>query len=306
MSSQAIFHIKTISQYHRFNELPKPEHPLISVVRFEDIKRIPSIGTTSIINNFFTIALKNNFKGKLRYGQQDLDFDEGVMHFMSPKQVLTFDVTEGNILKHSGWLLLIHPDFLWKTSLSKKIKDYQYFTYKVNEALHLSDKEETMVTGIIENISNEYQTNIDNLSQDVIIAQIELLLTYCERFYQRQFITRKIANHTILNRLELLLNDYFKMDDLATKGLPTVQYISEVLNISPNYLSRLLKTLTGQSTQQFIHDKLIDFAKEKLSTTELSVNEIAYELGFEHPQSFSKLFKTKTNFTPLEFRQSFN
>ncbi len=306
MSSQAIFHIKTISQYHRFNELPKPEHPLISVVKFEDIKRIPSIGTTSIINNFFTIALKNNFKGKLRYGQQDLDFDEGVMHFMSPKQVLTFDVTEGNILKHSGWLLLIHPDFLWKTSLSKKIKDYQYFTYKVNEALHLSDKEETMVTGIIENISNEYQTNIDNLSQDVIIAQIELLLTYCERFYQRQFITRKIANHTILNRLELLLNDYFKMDDLATKGLPTVQYISEVLNISPNYLSRLLKTLTGQSTQQFIHDKLIDFAKEKLSTTELSVNEIAYELGFEHPQSFSKLFKTKTNFTPLEFRQSFN
>lgn len=306
MSSQAIFHIKTISQYHRFNELPKPEHPLISVVKFEDIKRIPIIGTTSIINNFFTIALKNNFKGKLRYGQQDLDFDEGVMHFMSPKQILTFDVTEGNILKHSGWLLLIHPDFLWKTSLSKKIKDYQYFTYKVNEALHLSDKEETMVTGIIENISNEYQTNIDNLSQDVIIAQIELLLTYCERFYQRQFITRKIANHTILNRLELLLNDYFKMDDLTTKGLPTVQYISEVLNISPNYLSRLLKTLTGQSTQQFIHDKLIDFAKEKLSTTELSVNEIAYELGFEHPQSFSKLFKTKTNFTPLEFRQSFN
>jgi len=195
---------------------------------------------------------------------------------------------------------------MWNTSLAKKIKDYQYFTYGVNEALHLSDKEETMVTGIIENISNEFQMNIDNLSQDVIIAQIELLLTYCERFYQRQFITRKISNHSILNRLEVLLNDYFKMDDLQTKGLPTVQYISEVLNISPNYLIRLLKTLTGHRTQQFIHHKLIDFAKEKLSTTNLSVNEIVYALGFEHPQSLSKLFKTKTSFTPIEFRQSFN
>ena len=306
MTSSTPIHLKTISDYHRFNELPKPEHPLISVVKFEDMKRIPSIGTTSIINEFYTIALKNNFKGKLRYGQQDLDFDEGVMHFMSPKQVLTFDVMEGEVLKHSGWLLIIHPDFLWNTSLSKKIKTYEYFNYKVSEALHLSDKEETMITGIIENISDEYHTNIDNLSQDVIIAQIELLLTYCERFYQRQFITRKIANHRILNKLEDLLTVYFNRNDLIIKGLPTVQQISEELNISPNYLSRLLKTLTGQSTKQFIHDKLIDSAKEKLSTTDLSVSEIAYDLGFEHPQSFSKLFKTKTNFSPLDFRASFN
>ena len=306
MASHVQHSIKTISEYHRFNELPKPQHPLISVVKFEDIRRIPTIGTTSIINSFYTVALKNNFKGKLKYGQQDMDFDEGVLHFMSPKQVLTFEVKENETLKHSGWLLLIHPDFLWNTSLAKKIKQYEYFNYSVSEALHLSNKEETMVTAIIENIASEYHTNIDNLSQDVIIAQIELLLTYSERFYQRQFITRKIANHKILTQLESLLASYFKSDRVSIDGIPTVQYISEALNISPNYLSRILKNLSGQSTKQFIHDKLIELAKEKLSTTDLTVNEIAYDLGFEHPQSFSKLFKTKTNLSPLEFRASFN
>ena len=172
--------------------------------------------------------------------------------------------------------------------------------------MHLSDKEETLVTDIIQKIGQEYQTNIDNFSQDVIIAQIELLLTYCERFYQRQFITRKIANHHVLNQLESLLSEYFKLDNLSNKGLPTVQYVAEHLNISPNYLSRLLQHLTGQSTKNFIHDKLMELAKEKLSTTDLSVNEIAFELGFEHSQSFSKLFKSKTNYSPLEFRASFN
>ena len=306
MSALSPHHIKTISAYHRFNELPKPEHPLISVIKFEDIKRRPGKGPKSIIHDFYSIALKKNFKAKMKYGQQDFDFDEGVMHFMSPKQLLSFETTSEEEFKHSGWLLLIHPDFLWNTPLSKKIKGYEYFSYSVNEALHLSEKEEAMVTGIIQNVAGEYHANIDNLSQDVIIAQIELLLTYSERFYQRQFITRKIANHKILSQLEDLLTAYFNSDNLAIKGTPTVQFIAEVLHISPNYLSRLLKVLTGQSTQQFIHDKLIDLAKEKLSTTDLSVNEIAYELGFEHPQSFSKLFKSKTNLSPLEFRQSFN
>lgn len=172
--------------------------------------------------------------------------------------------------------------------------------------MHLSEKEEILVTDIIEKIAQEYHTNIDHFSQDVIVAQIELLLTYSERFYQRQFITRKIANHRILNQLEALMTDYFKSDNLSEKGIPTVQFIASNLHISPNYLSRLLQLLTGQSTKQFIHDKLIDSAKEKLSTTDLTVNEIAYSLGFEHPQSFNKLFKNKTNISPLEFRQSFN
>ncbi len=299
-------HIKTIAEYHRLTGLPKPEHPLISVIKFEDIKHASADFPKSIIHNFYSIALKKNFNAKMKYGHQDFDFDEGVMHFMSPKQVLSFETTSGEEVKHSGWLLLIHPDFLWNTSLLQKIKGYEYFGYKVSEALHLSDKEEAMMVGIMQNIAQEYHTSIDKFSHDVIIAQLELLLTYSERFYQRQFITRRIANHQILNRLEQLLSEYFNNDKLAAEGIPTVEYFANALHLSSNYLSRLLKTLTGQSTKQFIHDKVIDLAKERLSTTELTVNEIAYELGFEHPQSFSKLFKMKTNYSPLEFRQLFN
>jgi AraC family transcriptional regulator, transcriptional activator of pobA len=299
-------HIKTIAEYHRLMGLPKPEHPLISVIKFDDVKVISSDKPNSISHYFYSIALKRNAHGKMKYGQEDFDFDEGIMHFMSPKQVLSIENAPKEALKHSGWLLLIHPDFLWNTPLAKKIKEYAYFGYNVNEALHLSEKEETMVVGIILNISQEYHSPIDALSQDVIIAQLELLLTYSERFYQRQFITRRISNHKILSNLEDLLTEYFKGDDLANKGIPTVSYIAKALNVSPNYLSRLLNLLTGQSTKQLIHDKLMDLAKEKLSTTDLSVSEIAFTLGFEHPQSFSKLFKQKTNVSPLEFRASFN
>ena len=243
---------------------------------------------------------------KFKYGQQQYDFDEGTMFFMAPNQVFGIEVEKDKGLKRSGWMLLVHPDFLWHTPLAKTIKQYEYFDYSVNEALFLSEKEETTIIGIIQNIQQEYRSNIDKFSQDIIIAQLEVLLNYSDRFYHRQFITRKITNHTILNRLEDILTEYFNSDDLVKKGLPTVQYIAEALNVSPNYLSGLLKVLTGQSTQQHIHDKLIEKAKEKLSTTGLSVSEIAYELGFEHPQSFSKLFKTKTKLSPLEFRQSFN
>ena len=298
--------IKSISQYHQIMGLPKPEHPLISVINLGDIK-IPAIDKPmSLVFDFYSIALKRNIDGKVRYGygQQSYDFAEGVMFFMSPNQV--FSIQAGTPSLNVGWMLFVHPDFLWNTPLAKKINQFEYFSYSVHEALHLSEKEENMVIGILQNMEQEYHSNIDKFSQDVIIAQLELLLTYSERFYQRQFITRKIANHKILSRLEDILSEYFKNDELINKGLPTVQYIAETLNVSPNYLSGMLKVLTGQSTQQHIHDKLIEKAKEKLSLTELSVSEIAYALGFEHPQSFSKLFKTKTKFSPLEFRQSFN
>jgi len=195
---------------------------------------------------------------------------------------------------------------LWNTALAKTIKQYEYFDYSVHEALFLSDKEETAIVGILQSILQEYKSNIDKFSQDIIIAQLELLLVHADRFYHRQFLTRKITNHKILDRLEDILTDYFISDDLVNKGLPTVKHISESLNLSTNYLSSLLKTLTGQNTQQHIHDRLIEKAKEKLSTTDLSVSEIAYALGFEHSQSFSKFFKTKTNLTPLKFRESFN
>ena len=298
--------IKTISEFHRLRGLPKPEHPLISVVNVADLKRKRNNEPTNFVYDFYSISLKRNCEGKFRYGQQQYDFDEGTMFFISPNQVFGVEHGKNEKSKQSGWMLLIHPDFVWNTSLAKKIKQYEYFDYSVHEALFLSEKEETIIGGVMQNIQQEYHSNIDKFSQSVIIAQVELLLTYSERFYQRQFITRKISGHQILNRLEDMLKEYFNSDNLIEKGLPTVLYIAETLHVSPNYLSGLLKVLTGQSTQQHIHDKLIEKAKEKLSTTDLSISEIAYELGFEHSQSFSKLFKTKANISPLEFRQSFN
>jgi len=306
MASTQPHRIKTISEYHQVMGLPKPEHPLISVINFESIKRLPYDESISVVFDFYSISLKRNFNGKMKYGQQEYDFDEGIMFFMSPGQVFGMEIDKGSELTHSGWLLLIHPDFLWNTSLAKTMKQYEYFNYSVHEALFLSEKEETTIIGMMQSMEQEYRSNIDKFSQNIIIAQLELLLSYAERFYQRQFITRKIANHQILNRLEEVLTEYFNSDNLLKRGLPTVQHIAETLNISPSYLSGSLKMLTGQSTQQHIHDKLIEKAKEKLSTTNLSVSEIAYELGFEHSQSFSKLFKTKTELSPLEFRQSFN
>jgi AraC-like DNA-binding protein len=304
MDKQHPHKIKTITEFHVYRELPKPEHPLISVINFEKIKYLREDEPRHHINDFYSVALKRNFRGKLKYGQQEYDFDEGVMFCMAPGQV--YSIESDPELQHRGWLLLIHPDFLWNTPLAQKIKQYEYFGYSVNEALHLSDKEEQLIIGILQNIEQEYRSNIDKFSADVIISQLELFFTYAERFYHRQFITRKIANHKILAGLEAILDDYFGNEALTRKGLPTVQYIAETLNVSPGYLSGLLKVLTGQSTQQHIHDKLIEKAKEKLSTTALTVSEIAYELGFEHPQSFSKLFKTKAKQSPLEFRQSFS
>lgn len=305
MVNQQLHRFKSITEFHQDRGLPRPEHPLISVINLELLRKTFPAGT-SMVKDFYSIALKRNFNARMKYGQQEYDFDEGTMFFISPGQVLRIEAHNLEELKQTGWLLLVHPDFLWNTPLAKTIKQYEYFDYAVNEALFLSEKEEATITGIMQSIEQEYHANIDKFSQGIIITQLELLLNYADRFYHRQFITRKISNHAILNRLEDLLAEYFNGDDLPSKGLPTVQYIAETLHVSPNYLSGLLKVLTGQSTQQHIHTKLIEKAKEKLSTTNLSVSEIAYELGFEHPQSFSKLFKTKTNLSPLEFRQSFN
>ena len=298
--------LKTISEYHQLMELPKPEHPLVSVVKFESIKRLPDNEPISLVLEYYSIALKRNFNVKMKYGQQEYDFDEGIMSFISPGQVFRIEADKSQQLQHQGWMLLVHPDFLWNTPLAQKIKKYDYFSYSVNEALFLSEKEEATIAGILQNIEQEYRSSIDKFSQDLIVAQLEVLLTYAERFYDRQFITRKISNHQILSRLEDWLTDYFNSSELIQKGLPTVGDIALALNISPGYLGSLLRVLTGRNTQQHIHDKLIEKAKEKLSTTGLSVSEIAYELGFEHSQSFSKLFKTKTSVSPLEFRQSFN
>ncbi|RCR70730.1 helix-turn-helix domain-containing protein [Larkinella punicea] len=302
MSNATLLRIKTIPEGHRLTGLEKPHHPLISVVDVSQFKNHSDI--QAVIFDFYVVSLKRGCDNLL-YGQQKYDFDEGLMAFMAPGQILRGE-ENGRPPNLQGWMMFIHPDFLWNTSLAKKIKKYDYFGYATNEALFLSDREETLMNGIIDNIKQEYNAPIDKFSQDVIIAQLELLFTYAERFYERQFITRKMTNSRILTRLEDVLDDYFNQEELLSKGLPTVQYVADSLNISSKYLGSLLKQLTGLTTQQHIHEKLIGKAKEKLSTTELSVGEIAYELGFEHSQSFSKLFKTKTKQSPLEFRASFN
>lgn len=306
MTDTKPYRIKTISEYHQRCGLPKPEHPLISVINLEEFSQASATETPNIILDFYAISIKRFPGTKFKYGQQEYDFNEGVMFFIAPGQVFGIAIEPDAAVKRSGWVLAIHPDFLWDTPLAKTIKRYEYFAYTVNEALFLSEKEEATIIGIVQNIQQEYRSNIDKFSQDIMIAQLELLFTYSERFYQRQFITRKIANHQILHRLEELLNDYFNSTDLLEKGLPTVQSIADALSMSPNYLSGLLNLLTGQSTQQHIHDKVIEKAKEQLSTTDLSISEIAYTLGFQHSQSFSKLFKSKTQLSPLEFRRSFN
>ncbi|SMP13295.1 helix-turn-helix domain-containing protein [Chryseobacterium profundimaris] len=305
MEQKKIIRIKSIGEFHQFRGLPKPAHPLISIVDYASIKHQPDMEETSWVFDFYQISVKKGIDGKFKYGQLEYDFDDGIMFFIAPNQVFNIRINHHSTMERSGWMLLIHPDFLWNTSLAKTISRYEYFDYSVNEALFLSEKEEKTLNEIVENIREEYHSKVDKYSRNIIISHIETLLSYAERFYSRQFITRERANHQILDRLENLLNEYFA-DDVISKKLPTVQYVAEALNISPKYLSGLLKTLTGLGTQQHIHEKLIEKAKEKLSTTNLSINEIAYELGFEHSQSFSKLFKTKTDLSPLEFRASFD
>lgn len=300
------FRFNSLSEFHSFCNLPQPEHPLISLIDYSKVSYPVDAGKLKWIQNFYSIGLKRNVNAKFNYGQQVYDFDSGVLTFVSPLQFLSLEINQQIKVEPTGWLLLIHPDFLWNTSLLGKIKSYDFFQYAVNEALFLSEKEEKVIVEILLKIEHEYQSNIDKFSQDLIIAQIDLLLTYAGRFYERQFITRKKSNHEILTRFEQVLSTFFQTDKLLGKGIPTVTAIANHLNISPNYLGSLLRIHTQQNTQQHIQNKLMEHAKEYLCTTNLSVAQIAYQLGFEHPQSFSKLFKQKTNQTPLQFRQSFN
>jgi len=306
MNVQQPYRIKSIKEYHKILDIGAPEHPMISVIDLTDITPYKSEDSVKVIFDFYIISLKKVDLGDVHYGygQQKYDFDNGILFFIAPNQVFSFKADED--FKSSGSMLLIHPDFLWGSALAKTIKKYDFFNYAVNEALFVSEKEEAVLKSFIKNIEQEYHSHIDKFSEAIMISQIESFLNYSDRFYMRQFFTRKISGSQILDKLEKILDDYFADDDIINKGVPTVQYIAGLLNCSPNYLSGVLKTLTGQNTQQHIHDKIIEKAKEKLSTTTLTISEIAFELGFEYPQSFSKLFKSKTNLSPVEFRTSFN
>jgi len=296
------FKINSISHLHELFGFPKPVHPLISLNRNADMVVDSDLLNQHFLFNFYKISYKRSLKGKIGYGQGYYDFDEGGMIFTAPNQLLS---TSQDDMDYEGWSLLIHPDFIRNYALAVKIKTYGFFSYSANEALFLSDKEKEVIFSVFDNIQTELNGTIDDFSQDVIISHIEVLLNYSNRFYKRQFITRKAVNSDLLTRVELLLSEYFEKEETLSKGLPTVDYLANQLNLSPRYLSDMLRSLTGKNAQQHIHEKLIEKAREYLTATNLSVAEIAYRLGFEHPQSFNKLFKNKTNQTPVEFKQTF-
>lgn len=296
--------VSSISALHQFSGLSKPFNPLISVFNFDDVKLEPETILSAITTDFYVVALKKDCAGgKCKYGQQYYDFDEGMMYFIAPHQILQFEDVLLNGVK--GFVLVVHPDFFHGYPLASEIKNYGYFSYVSNEALHLSEKEEKSIMYLIENINKEINDNMDAYTQDLLVSNIDLLLKYCDRFYNRQFLTRKKANNDLLTKLEALLDEYFKSNTLIDKGIPTVQSVANELNLSSNYLSDMLRVNTGQTTQQHIQKRVIEKAKELLSMTSMSVSEIAYHLGFEHSQSFHRLFKNRTSVSPMEFRQSF-
>ncbi|MEM0941728.1 MAG: helix-turn-helix transcriptional regulator [Bacteroidota bacterium] len=304
--SMGLHHIKTINEYHKLRGLSKPIHPLISLVDYSQVNFSEKDHLKSWIFAFYLIALKRNFNQefKIKYGQNQYDYDEGIMFFVSPGQLLSIEGSENKSIQKSGWMLLIHPDFLFGTSLVKTIRNYAFFKYSIHEALFLSEREEKALNTIVQSIEEEYQSVTDKHSQQIIVSQIDTLLAYANRFYERQFIACKPMNHRILEKFEEIVDECFRNENFIAQGIPTVSNIADQLSLSPNYLSSLLKHLTGRSTQHYIHNKLIEIAKEKLSTTDLSISQIAYQLGFDYPQSFSKLFKSKTNQSPVEFRRS--
>jgi len=297
----------SLSEAHRALGLPEPKHPLVSFVDNTATPASMPAGVGSHVLNFYKIALKPGRSGRLRYGQGYYDFDEGGLLFAAPNQIIGNHNEEGDVTGTcSLYTILFHPDFLLGHPLAKKIRQYGFFSYSSHEALHLSEQERDTIISIFKMIDSELNARIDDFSQDVVISQLELLLTYANRFYKRQFITRRAASNDVLEKLEDILSRYFESEQSSTLGIPSVQYLAEQFNTSPGYFSDMLRVLTGKSAQQHIHDKLIEKAKEMLSTTNLTVGEVAYALGFEHSQSFSKLFKTKTKYSPVEFRQSFN
>ena len=299
----AVHKFDSITEAHRALGLPKPLHPLISVVdaAATPIGAGPSSGAHLL--SFYKLAYKTGGTGSVKYGPGRYDFTEGSLLCAAPNQLMGGD--DEQACDQGGYVLLLHPDLLTGYPLAQKIKQYTFFSYDASEALHLSDSEQATVVALFRSIAEELRARLDDFSQDVLLAQLELLLSYTQRFYQRQFITRRTVSRGLLAQVEAVLDDYFGGQQGLRQGLPTVQYLAAQVRLTPSYLSDMLRSLTGLSAQQHIHQRLIEQAKERLSITALSVSEIAYELGFEHSQSFSKLFKAKTSLSPLAFRQSF-
>ena len=294
-----IYKVQTISELHEIAGFEKPKHPLVTVIDYSKVNVNDTPESGSFICSFYSVNFKKHCN--FVYGRQAFDHKEGTLHCTAPEQIITFDRKKeaGN---SEGWGLYFHPELIRNTAFGKKINEYSFFSYAENEALHLSEQEKQTLLSILKQMENEYNTNIDHFSHDLIISNIELLLNYCKRFYGRQFITRTNQNKDVIVRFEEFITDYFYSHKLKNDGIPTVKYCAEAMNLSPNYFSDLLKSETGKNTQEHIHYHLLEKAKTMLANSNQSINEIAYDLGFEYPQNFSKLFKKKIGVSPTLYR----
>lgn len=293
--------IESISKMHKLLGLAPPKHPHISIFNWEDVQ--PQEGANEkndglAVFDFYMVSVKDFPCGQLKYGRNTYDFSEGSMMFVGPNQAMssTDDTTS------SGWALIFHPELIRHSKLAKKMSEYTFFHYNVHEALHLSEKEKSIISALVDQIREEYSSNIDVFTKEVIVSQLELLFNYSQRFYSRQFITRTAHNSDLVSMFEAHLIDWFDSGKASDLGLPTVKQCADKIGMSPDYLSDMLKQETGKSAQEHIHYMLIDRAKNELLSTSHSVSEIAYTLGFEYPQYFSKLFKNKTGMTPSQYR----
>lgn len=301
---KAPFHIETISQAHQAMGLPKPKHPLVTVVATKDFKPVIDFRGMKVIDHLYQITLKDLGCGNFYYGKNSYDYEEGTLVFTSPGQVTMFEgEMPAEVEDTKGWVLAFHPDLIRKSALGDKIDQYSFFNYDVNEALHLSEDELNTIEEILNKIEKEYSQNLDKHSQNLIVSNIELLLDYCTRFYDRQFYTRTNLNTDIVSKFERYLKAYYEADDAMEKGLPSVQYLAGKLNFTSSYLSDLLKKETGKTAQEHIHLFVIEKAKNNLLNSNKSISEIGYALGFEYPQHFSNLFKLKTGMSPGQYRQ---
>lgn len=290
--------IESISEVHRFYNIDKPRHPLITIIDLTTTNPDRSQEQIFYRTGFYNIMCKK-FEGEMKYGRAYYDFEEGSLMFTAPNQVIS---ASPDLKVSEGWGLFFHPDLLNRTHLGKKIHDYSFFNYDLNEALHISEDEKAILLDILHKIKKEYDQNIDQHTHSLMIDNLQLFLNYCSRFYDRQFMTRAKVNNDIVQQFEHIIKDYFAQETLIEKGIPDVKFFASQLNLSPNYLSDLLSKFTGKTTQEHIHLQLVDKAKEMLWGTSKSISEIAYDLGFEHPSHFTKIFKNKVGKSPKEFR----
>ena len=296
-----IIQLQSIADLHKLFNLGNSQHPLVAVLDFSKVTEQVE-QNTKITTDFYSIMFKNYCKNHIKYGRKTIDFQDGNLICIAPNQTIEIDNEIEEREDKMGWGLFFHPDLIRSTALNQKIKEYSFFQYEVSEALHLSDKEKNILLECVQKIQTELQENIDVHSQYIIVSTIELLLNYCSRFYGRQLITRSQSNKSIISQIENLLTQYFADNKINEQGLPTVKYLANKVHLSPSYLSDLLKKETGKNAQEHIHFYLIEEAKNLLLNSEKNINEIAFDLGFEYPQYFNKLFKKKTGKTPMEYR----